>query len=192
MSWYHEYGHSVAISSSLVVVGSPGDDDAPLDSGPVSIFTTEGEYLKTHKSPSIVSGENFGYSLALSESIIVVGANLEVNAKIYVYDTSGTYLQTKSPSDNLSLRFGKSVAVSENRVVVGAPESGLWEYGSVYIFDLSGSLIQKTVSPNDSNGFEEFGFSVSVSGSRIVVGGIDLCCGPGHVMHSFLTFGEIY
>ena len=72
--------------------------------------------------------------------------------------------------------FGYSVSVDGNYVVVGAyceDDAGGTYSGKAYIFDVTtGSLLHILNNPNayDTSDYDLFGYSVAISGNRVVVG----------------------
>ena len=70
--------------------------------------------------------------------------------------------------------FGRSVAVSGDTVVVGSNSDGGagFNSGSAYVFTRSGTTWSQQAKLTASDGafFDQFGFSVAVSGDTIVVG----------------------
>src|SRR5439155_5772831 len=98
----------------------------------------------------------------------------------YVYDVAGAtparpILTLTNPSPTPADAFGWSVAMSGTRLVVGArgDDAGDTDAGSAYVYDLAGAtpatpLVTLT---NPTPGFSDhFGYSVAISGTRIVVG----------------------
>ena len=87
----------------------------------------------------------------------------------------GSLLQLLSPPDGAaqeSAAMGLSVAVSPTYTLAGAPfdDLGAQDSGAVKVFDTaSGNLlfVLRNPSPNVS---DQFGMSVALSGSRVVVG----------------------
>ncbi len=78
------------------------------------------------------------------------------------------------PSDGATYdRFGYSVSASGNRIAVGAygdNDNGN-SSGSVYVYDWDDTQWNETkLTPSDGAGYDRFGYSVSLSGDRIVVG----------------------
>ena len=67
--------------------------------------------------------------------------------------------------------FGYSVAVSDTRIVAGAffEDTTATNAGSAYIFDINGNQIAK-IQASDAEADDQFGYSVAVSDTRIVVG----------------------
>ena len=73
-------------------------------------------------------------------------------------------------------RFGYSVSVDGNRIIVSAPyedDAGGTSSGKAYIFDVTtGSLLHTLNNPNaySTSADDRFGYSVAISGNRVVVG----------------------
>jgi hypothetical protein len=176
------FGYSVSISGTTVVVGAPGETANALShAGHAYVFdATDGSLITTLSSPSQTPG-NFGYSVAISGTTVVVGALFETaNAlpqagNAYVFNaTDGSLITTlTSPTPQFDGEFGESVSISGTTVVVGAPHetiSALTTAGHAYVFDSTdGSLTATLASPTPQTS-GEFGFSVSVSGTTVVVG----------------------
>ncbi len=175
-----QFGYSVAVSGSTVVLGTPYDDTGATDSGSAYIFdAATGNLLHTLDNPTPAANDVFGYSVAVSGSTVVVGASLDdtgaANAgSAYVFDAAtGNLLRTLSnPTPAAGDQFGQSVAVSGSTVVVGASEddTGATSAGSAYIFDTAtGNLLHTLNNPSPAT-TDCFGNSVAVSGGTVVVG----------------------
>ncbi len=129
------------------------------------------------------SGGNAGWSVSLDGDRAVVGARTASSGGTdtgvaYVYELSGgvwgltaTLEPTAGGSGD---RFGTDVSLDGDRVVIGAVTSDAngVDSGAAYVFDLVGGawsqtqrLVASGVSPGDL-----FGFSVSLSGDRALVG----------------------
>ena len=195
-----DFGASIAISGGVVVVGAPGGTirpggsyySGPSKRGRAYVFTkgANGWHQTAELTGSdTVLGDNFGYSVAVSDDTVVVGAYsaFSGSGRAYVFTKGANgWHQTAElrgsdtgPGDS----FGYSVAVSGSTVVVGAPYSGgVTEGGSAgraYVFtngangwhqaaELTGpapTTSQLCMLPGD-----EFGNSVAVSGETAVVG----------------------
>lgn len=185
-----EMGTTVAISGGLVAVGvSYADRDEVIDSGVVYVFDvngpTPGVPVAVVPNPEPQPSDRFGNAVALSGSRLIVGARLDdalaVNAgSAYVYDLAGTTPTVpthtlRNPTPAVGDSFGESVSLSGMLAVVGAvaDNTGATNAGSVYVYDLAGAdptspaltLNNPAPATNDA-----FGISVSIQGSRIVVG----------------------
>jgi hypothetical protein len=174
------FGNSVAISGRFAVVGAPCDDTDATDAGAVYIFdATTGGLLLTLNNPTPAVNDVFGYSVAICDNIVVVGAVQDdlgaTNAGgAYLFNaTTGVLLQTlANPTPDAADVFGFSVAISGNKVVVGAhqDDTGATDSGAAYIFDAAmGTLSQTLVNPTP-DASDYFGYSVAISGNTVVVG----------------------
>lgn len=168
----NDFGTSVAISGSTAVVGAP---DSPI--GAAYVFVRSGGVWsqEAELTPSDgVIGDFFGYSVAISGSTVVVGA-FDARSGFgaaYVYERSGTTWSQQaelSPSDGDG--FGFSVAISGSTIAVGASAEDSYA-GVVYVFVRSGTewTQQAELTASDGVPGDEFGQSVAVSGSTVVVG----------------------
>ena len=135
----------------------------------------------------------FGASVAVDGDYIVVGApGTEVGGvvgagAVFVYSsTTRTLLATlKNPhptapnpdnENSYSDGFGVSVAISGTRVAVGAPgdHTGTAVEGTVYVYDVTSATPERPIialdNPSSSPARRDFGTSVAISGTRVVVG----------------------
>ncbi|MCW1922885.1 choice-of-anchor D domain-containing protein [Luteolibacter arcticus] len=187
-----QFGNAVAISGNLIVVGCARNEVAGfVHAGSVFIYDlTSGSPtmpILTLDNPAPAAEDAFGYSVAISGTKVVVGANQNdagvVDAgSVYVYDVSaGSASSTMpvrtwdNPSPALEDEFGYSVAISGDRIVVGCPadDAGATDAGAAYLYDLTatnpGSPVATLLHP-DSENEEFFGSAVAISGTRIAVG----------------------
>ena len=189
------FGRSVDISSdgSIIVVGSPQDDDNGSASGSAYLFDSNGNQLVKLVADDASSSDFFGDSVALSGdgSTVVVGAfqargNVNNSGSVYVFDISGNQLAELSADDGaVSDQFGDSISVSDdgNTIVIGArnDDDDGSASGSAYIFDKLGNQLGK-ITADDAQGSDRFGTAVNISadGSTIAIGAIgDRDQGPG-------------
>jgi hypothetical protein len=176
-----EFGWSVAIGGKTVVVGAAFENGGASSAGRAYTFSAKtGLVGSTLPSRTPQSNGHFGYSVAVSGSIVVIGAPYETagglnnagNAFIFNSKT-GTWISLTSPSPAFDGYFGDSVAVSGKTVVVGAPLetfSGVVGAGNVYTYNaMTGKLLRTFDSPNaQSSG--TFGLSVAINDTTMVVG----------------------
>ena len=178
-----EFGYSVAVSGSTVVVGAWGESVSGYsEAGRAYTFNaTTGAMINTLTSPNLQYEGLFGVSVAVSGSIVVVGAPAESASghvyagNAYTFDalTGKPIRELSSPNAQYGGRFGYSVAVIGSTVVVGAwgeSVSGYSSAGRAYTFNAkTGALISSFSSPNvQADG--GFGFSVAIGGGAAVVG----------------------
>ena len=131
------FGYSVAISDYFAAVGAYLEEpDTNIESGAVYIFDLRSqELLYTLTDPNIYdssSFDNFGYSVAISNNCVIVGAPLEdavdgnQSGAAYIFDlTTGNLLFSFSNTNAYSTsdgdNFGYAVAITNNYAAVGAP-----------------------------------------------------------------------
>ncbi|TAD88167.1 MAG: hypothetical protein EAY75_05535, partial [Bacteroidetes bacterium] len=156
-----------------------------------------GQYQKIALSESAVN-QYYGWSVAMDGEYAVVGAIreptdatganaiLHTGAAYIVRNISGTWTEIKklvAADRAASDRFGYSVAISGNTVVVGAyledeDAAGMntaTDAGAAYIFnkDKGGANnwgeVKKLVA-SDRAADDQFGYSVAISGTTVVVG----------------------
>ena len=152
-----QFGASVAISGEIIVVSAPdegsaatgvnGDqsDDSARSSGAAYVFRREHEQwiqVAYLKASNTDRRDQFGTSLAISEETIVVGAIGEES-------------------------LARGVNGDENDEYKYAGDSG-----AAYVFRReNGQWIQRAyLKASNTDGFDEFGSSVAISGENIVVG----------------------
>ena len=119
--------------------------------------------------------DSFGYSVAISGDIALVGAFGDDDegansGSAYLFDTSkGQQVFKLHPSAPFG-SFGQSVAISGTTALVGAYEGGAGTSGSVYLFDITTGLQLFRIVPSDGVICDHFGWSVAVSGTTAIVG----------------------
>jgi hypothetical protein len=183
------FGISVAISGTRVVVGASADDTGATDTGSAYVFdlssATPTVPIATLNNPSPALDDAFGEHIAISGTRVVVGAQSDntgspAAGSAYVYDlSSGTptvpVTTLNNPSPAVSDQFGNSVAIDGTRVVIGTPYDfeGAGAAGSAYVYDLNSGTPTVPVATLNNPGpayGDVFGYSVAISGTRVVVG----------------------
>jgi len=178
------FGISVGISGNYAIVGAHLNDEMGSNAGAAYIFEYDGaswtEDTKLIASDA-AAGDFFGFSVSISGDNALVGARFENNqGAAYVFNLSGgTWSETTklTASDaNTDDWFGQSVCITGTHAIIGAnqnDDAGI-NSGSAYIFSLSGGVwseVQK-LTASDEMSDDYFGWSVSISGERAVVGTI--------------------
>jgi hypothetical protein len=180
-----EFGDAVAISGTLVVVGSSRDDKGFGNAGSVAVYdlgSTAPEIpalLIDNPSPTL--NDYFGGALAASGDLVAVSAkNDDAGASnagtVYLYNIAapvpGTPMRViPNPAPQTQDEFGNSLAMSGDLLVVGAPKNntgvGVDDAGSVYVFNLAsptpGIPVHVIDNPEPAAG-DWFGYSVAISG----------------------------
>ncbi|MCA9676992.1 MAG: cadherin-like beta sandwich domain-containing protein [Kofleriaceae bacterium] len=193
------FGFAVAISGDSIVVGAPFEDgpsNSSQDAGAAYVFRRNGtawsqEGIVRAGNPG--PGDSLGYSVAISQDLVVAGA-LGEDSNVTGVDGTPNELSSQSGAAYLFRRvagvwsqeaflkasnpstfafFGNCVGVSGDAVAVGAPgeSGGAPGSGAVYIFRRSGGawaqeayLKPDTVLPN------AFGTVLSLAGDVLLVG----------------------
>ena len=190
------FGISVAISETYIVVGAPTVTliESPftfLNSGKVYVFNvTTGALLRTIINPNAfdtATGDLFGSSIAVSGNYIIASAWAEdspggtTSGVVYVFSAStGALLRTINNPNAFGTtagdQFGSSVSALGNYAIIGAPgedDAGGTTSGKSYVFDITTGVMVYTVNnPNTftTSSADQFGNSVAISGSYAVVG----------------------
>ena len=177
------FGHAVAVSDSIIIIGAPHEHIESIPAGRVYGFnSTTGALVQTYVSPHL-NESFFGWSVAVAKDILAVGAfgndgEYREEGIVYVFDVeSGKLIQSlHNPDPREGAHFGKAVAIVENFLVVGAPgdpanEMGMTK-GAVYVFDLrSGKFFKKIVNPERPSGADDiFGAALSAAAGHLLIG----------------------
>ena len=155
------FGHSVAISDGIAVVGAFGDKDKGSYSGSAYVFemsdssdATSWTLVAKLTADDGAAYDNFGASVVISDGTIVVGAYNDDDkgsnsGSAYVFEMSDSSDATswtqaaKLTADDGAVddRFGYSVAISDGTIVVGAyfDSDKVSISGSAYVFEKSDS-----------------------------------------------------
>lgn len=172
------FGISVGVSGTTAIVGAYADDDAGNGSGSAYLFdTTTGHQLFKLTADDAAAGDSFGYAVAISGTIAIVGSPYDGTTNTgsaYLFDTSTGHQLFKLTADDAAADddFGYAVAVSGTIAIVGAygdDDAGSLS-GSAYVFDTStGSQLFK-LTASDAAAGDTFGSSVALSGTMAIVG----------------------
>ena len=183
-----EFGLSVAVSGNLVVVGALADDTGAVNAGAACVFdmgsATPTVPVAVLHSPNPTAYGYFGGSVAVSGNRVAVGAFADdtgaMNAgAVHIYDLGSAaptvpVITLPNPNPSSYDYFGRSVALSGDRLVVGAIYAA--GVGAAYVYDLGSASPTMPVAtlhkPNPA--FSDlFGYSVAISGTRVVVGAMN-------------------
>ncbi|HEX8678622.1 MAG TPA: FG-GAP repeat protein, partial [Chthoniobacterales bacterium] len=183
-----QFGSSVAISGTRVLVGAYADDTGAPNAGSAYLFDVSGAtpvLVATINNPSPAGGDQFGFAVAISGTRVVIGAHRKDVSNVtdagiaYVYDVSGatpTLVATlNNPAPHLDDRYGNPVAISGGKVVIGAllDDQGAADAGRAYVYDLNGATptvpIALLNNPTPEAG-DHLGEAVAIANDRVVVG----------------------
>ncbi len=128
------------------------------------------------------ASDQFGYAVSLSGNRALVGAYLDDDAGVnsgsaYIFDFDGeNWIETQkfTASDGTNQdRFGISVSLSGDRALIGTDNNtAVPSFGSAYVYDFDGVSWNETqkLTASDGEDDDQFGFSVSLSGGRALIG----------------------
>ena len=176
---FDNFGFKVALVDGYVLVGAPRDDTGATDAGAVYLFDTAGNLLQTLQKPIPDAADLFGYSVALTDNHVLVGAagddtGAPVSGAVYLFDMAGNLEHTfLNPTPWLSDQFGWSVALAGDQILVSAisDDTGAVNAGAAYLFDTGGTLLQTFLNPAPVPGVtDQFGYSVGLVDGQILVG----------------------
>ncbi len=184
---YKRFGNSVSLSATRLVIGAKGDRiNSNSRTGSAYIFDYNGSnWVETEKiiAADGARDDAFGTSVAHSGDRSLFGAiedddNGTNSGSSYVFDFDGiSWLQTNkltAPDSSAGDQYGTSVSLYNDLALVGSPfDDDLGSgSGSAYLYQfLAGnwSLVTK-FSGSDTSASHQFGRSVSIYNSRIMIG----------------------
>jgi hypothetical protein len=179
------FGMAVDLDDGRLLVGAQGNSENGLLAGAAYLFDVESS-LQLHKllAQDGASNDFFGSAVALDGDLAAVGAwsksvVFDHSGAVYLFDAArGVQTERLVPADAGDRdHFGRSLALDGQRLAVGAPgnDDGVFESGSVYIYDLvTGRPSTELIAPDRSAG-DAFGVSVAIDGTWMVIGadGVD-------------------
>lgn len=180
------FGFNVAISGNTAIVSDSYDQKKgkdPINAGSAYIFVRSGGHWTEQAKLTASDGageDRFGYSVAIDEDTVIIGAILNENASgggaAYLFERDGTNWTEHSKFiasgvSNGGHHFGVSVAISGDTVIVGAHgNNGNAGAGYVFMRDRESwtkplKLVARDFQPGD-----EFGISVASTSDVLIVG----------------------
>ena len=171
---FDQFGASVSLSGNQVAIGAPFRDSSETDTGSAYVFSLDGILVQQFSSPSSTTGANFGSSLSLDQSQLLIGSPGAAGTGLaYLYDLgpSETRKTINSTDPQDGEKFGTSVSLLPNSFLIGAHfnDTAANTAGKAYLFDSSVNLISELTQPAAKNA-DFFGFGVSHSSEGILIG----------------------
>jgi len=182
----NNFGFSVSIDGDTVAVLA-SNADAATSAIAAYVFTRSGTSWSQQAKLVPSSAQSLDYfpaKISISSDTVIVGgwgknsAAANVSA-VYVFTRSGTSWSQQAvltASDEQAYDgFGRGVGISSDTVVVGAgyEDTGGTNVGAAYVFTRSGTSWsqQAKIQASDAQANDFFGYSVSIDGDTMVVGG---------------------
>ena len=187
------FGHEVAISGNVVVIGARHESAFSSPPGAAYVFRYDGASWVEEAKLLASDGEDddqFGSAVAIEGNTIVIGADNDDagnwwpgsrygSAYIFNYDGANWSQGAKiiGPAEDSiegSSSFGASVGLSGSRVVIGqiGDDADGTNSGAAYIYGTDGVLHNK-IKASDVDPTGHFGSSVALIGDTLVVGAQD-------------------
>lgn len=183
---FENFGHALAATDDLLVVGAWGDDDLGPDSGSAYVFRRIGtawiEEAKLLASDG-TTNDLFGADVAISGDVLVVSGYAGVSlgsfrGAAYVFRHDGATWQEEAILaplvPTLDDLYGWSVAIDGDRILVSDPRNtfGSADPGRVYVYDYSGTHWDHSATLTASAGIDNdrFGWSLALQGDRALIG----------------------
>lgn len=194
------FGQSVAVRGGLIVVGARNAD--PDGAGAIYLFRESPEgwaEIAKVAPPDGKADDNFGFTVAMAGDTIAVGARradlpgAKDAGAAYVFSLHGNSvdLVTKLTAGDARAgdQFGQAIALAGDLIAVGAnradTEDGA-DTGAIYLFRRAGNRWTEAgkVTASDGVAGDEFGYSLSAFGNRMVTGAhtADATAGAAYVI----------
>jgi hypothetical protein len=174
-----QFGRSITFRDNIAVVGSKG-------AAYVFMRASTGTWAKTQKltPPTADNVVDFAVSVRYQDGFVAVGAfRQNAPGAVYVFEisrTTGKMLRRTRITANdgqVNDGFGVDVSMARDTIVVGAPSERPSHQvqngpGAAYVFVRSGTawLQRQKIVPAGVQAGEDFGTSVAIDSSMIVVG----------------------
>jgi len=191
-----EFGRSVSVDGKYLVIGAPEKDFNEDNEGAVYVYEKiKNKWIFKQLVVPSITKENFrfGKAVSISGTQFVVGAESVIGEdRVFIFEKiCGFWVETRnftSPDNPGAGGFGFSVSIDGNQVVVGAINTifnGI-QSGVAYVYEkdlMTGWPENETqiLLPSDSVARDLFGWSVSIYGNQIAVGGKQSDGGEGAV-----------
>jgi FG-GAP repeat len=174
-------GFAAAMNDKWIVMGEPGNDDQKLNAGAVHVYeAATGKWLRKLSNPEPEVGALFGYSVAVSGDLCLIGAPLaDVAGLACLFDLkTGALIRTLRFGGAVQKYFGWSVALEGRRAAVGAPEDVKIfllvskKTGSVKVYEdvVASDTASLTLYPADAATGDYWGHSLCMDGGLLLGG----------------------
>jgi hypothetical protein len=183
----------IAISGNMIVVGDAGNR---LNLPAVDVFALiQGAWQHT-ATLMVPDDENFApNSVAIDHNTVVAGSSSEFPVSTaYVFQlVDGVWVEQAkltAADDNFFNSFGFNVSMSDDVIAVSANfgTGGSPVSGAVYIFGREGESwnLEAKLIASDGADFDDFGFTTSVTGGKVLIGA------PEHATAAGFGAGSAY
>ncbi len=204
-----EFGYRVVLADNTLLVGAfTATVGGVVSQGAAYVFTqSDGTWSESQKLTASDGAlfDNFGASVALDGSTLVVGANgatvggNAAQGAVYVFtESNGTWTQTQKLTANDGAaydNFGLSVALKGSTVLIGSPRAAIGGnagQGALYVFTESNGTWSQTqkLTASDGAGNDSFGESVALDASMALIGAYNATINGHSFQGAAYTFTE--
>jgi FG-GAP repeat len=182
-------GFSVSIFGDFAFIGIPDANiGANVDQGAVLIYKYENNgwnYFTKLTDATGAAGDEFGHSVCINGNYAFVGSYKDYvgasaeqgSASIYQYNGTNWVLMQKitDATGAAGDHFGSAVSISGNKAIVGSSLDNVGangDQGSASFYQFNGTnwvLMQKVTDVTGATS-DQFGLTVSISGTKAVIG----------------------
>jgi len=169
------FGSAVALSGDRALVGAPSDNTTL---GEAYLFERQSDGSWTQvariwEQPRSYA-HNFGRTVSLSGDRALIGTSqYSESGSAYVYDrgSDGVWARSATLQGTSNESFAFSIALEGERALIGAYNRSNGGQAYVYNRDSGGTWTRvATLASADGEEFDDFGWSVALSGDRALVG----------------------
>jgi hypothetical protein len=176
------FGQSVDIQGDVMAIGARNAN--PNSAGGFYLFRKSGDGWREIAKVTPSDGkleDQYGFAIVMSGDTIAVGARradvkgVKDTGAAYVYSLKGDsveFITKLTAKDTISGdQFGQSIAIAGDVIAVGAWKDDN-KQGSIYLFRRMGDQWIETdkITASDGVAGDEFGYSLSAFGNRMVTG----------------------
>lgn len=198
------FGYSVSMDGNYAIVGAPykkvGNN---ADQGKAYIFYYNGSVWVQQTvltASDGTAGDEFGLSVSMHGNYAIVGSPTKTvgantnQGKAYIFHYNGSaWVQQAAltASDGAAGDLFGIVSINSNYAIVGAQGKTVgsnFRQGKAYIYENNGStwVQQAILTAGDGASTDYFGYSVSIHGSRVIVGA------PNKKINNITMHGKVY
>ncbi len=181
-----QFGFTMALDGDLAFIGAPLDDDNGFESGSAYIYKriaglwTADKKITAHDGES---GDQFGWSVALSAGNALIGARFDDDkafnsgsAYLYTRTSQTWHMKQKLTASDAAVndQFGWTVALDDKTAVIGArfnDEMGI-NAGSAYVYTLNDKVWrqQQKLTASDGESGNQYSWAIALDGDKLVIG----------------------
>ena len=192
-----QFGVSVAISGEYAVVGAWFDGPSSGErNGAAHVYhRLNGSWV--HEVQLTASDgaffDGFGFTVAMDNDLIAIGAPVKSSGgdpdfdnagAVYLFRHDGTQWAEEqkliSPNAIQDGAFGTAISCDANRVLIGAPGETVGE-AYLYAYGATGWTLTTTIDDLTPSDYKQFGSSVGLSDTIVVIGAESADSGTGNV-----------